>query len=613
MLMTFPAWLVWGLTAVTEAASTPPLPVTLDLEPLRAVVVQHDGRWMPFDTLARDLVTTVTGEAFFEGRDPVLVLLAWTFDPNAWAAAPLIRISNAELRKELQLPPDQQVFSYQQLLDHEPLMSLIDGLSKMEGGGKLDPLQAKASDLSEKLSVLQSVFRRSAIKTVPDPADAAGAWRPIATHQHADGRQTSPVETAWAALEQAFRADDAVAFTGAAGDLIPSLQSMPAAFRPDPGVIATELRYNRLKAFRSAWITMAVGALLAVVAMFVRRRSFDALAMLPLVGGFALLSWGLWMRWHIAGRIPASNMYESLLFLSWGTGAFAILSMLVFRDRMVPMTASAMGALSLMLADCLPMDSFVRPIAPVLLDTVWMSIHVPIIMVSYSVLALAVLIAHVQLFALVLAPRSRQLAAKIDALHYWYVHVGSILLATGIFTGSMWAASSWGRYWGWDPKEVWSLVALLGYLTILHVRAEHVRVPRWGWVFGGALIVVLLIIVAQKFEPLSAAGVGALAAAGLAMGYFVFARGTFHTAVKSIVAFWMIIMTYLGVNYVLGIGLHSYGFGTGAMARYMIWTGLADLVVVAGLGFVRLVQGLISGPGEAEPDSIPLAGSLSGA
>ena len=87
-------------------------------------------------------------------------------------------------------------------------------------------------------------------------------------------------------------------------------------------------------------------------------------------------------------------------------------------------------------------------------------------------------------------------------LQYFYIHVGSILLVAGILTGSMWAASSWGRYWGWDPKEVWSLVAFLAYMAILHARAERLI-------------------------------------------------GNFGVAAWSIAAFQTILMTYLGVNFVL--------------------------------------------------------------
>ncbi len=300
-----------------------------------------------------------------------------------------------------------------------------------------------------------------------------------------------------------------------------------------------------------------------------------------LIAGFVALTYGLSLRWTIAGRIPASNMYESLLFLSWGMGAFAILSMLIIRDRLVPLTASFMGALSLLLADNLPLDSFIRPIAPVLLDTVWMSIHVPIIMVSYSVLALASLIAHAQLVTMAVAPSRQSVSRFIDSLHYWYINVGCILLGAGIVTGSMWAASSWGRYWGWDPKEVWSLVAFLAYVAILHRRLDKERPSAWIYFIGLVLTAVVLFIIATRLKPTSNLGILALTAGAAAVPLFAFARGPFADALKSVLAFWLIIMTYVGVNFVLGMGLHSYAFGTGAVAHYMFLIGGIDLGLIA--------------------------------
>ena len=118
--------------------------------------------------------------------------------------------------------------------------------------------------------------------------------------------------------------------------------------------------------------------------------------------------------------------------------------------------------------------------------------------------------------------------SRMADLLYWYILIGSILLITGIFTGSMWAAESWGRYWGWDPKEVWSLVAFLAYMAILHARADHLI-------------------------------------------------GPFGVAAWSIVAFQTILMTYLGVNFVLASGLHSYGFGESNVLRAMVAVALLEL------------------------------------
>jgi len=383
-------------------------------------------------------------------------------------------------------------------------------------------------------------------------------------------------------MSEAFLNDDASVFSTASARLVSALEKLPAAHRPDPQLIATELHYYRLQPFHKAWIIMTIGVAMAITAMLVRRKWFDIIAIIPLIAGFGIISYGLWLRWQIAGRIPAANMYESLLFLGWGMGAFTILSMIFIRHRIVPVTASVMGALSLILSEYLPMDHYIGPIRPALLDTIWMSIHVPVIMVSYSVLAMACLIAHVQLVVMTANPRRQAISDTIDWLHYWYVHVGAFLLLIGIITGSMWGASSWGRHWGWDPKEVWSLVAFLGYVVILHVRLDRGKMPRWIYAAGALFGVAVFVWVIWKveFESFSLLTLSALAGAGLAMFIFVTTRGRFATALKSVLAFWLIIMTYVGVNYVLGIGLHQYGFGTGAVVHYMFLIGGIDLALI---------------------------------
>ncbi|MFQ5807827.1 MAG: cytochrome c biogenesis protein, partial [Phycisphaerae bacterium] len=570
-----------GLVLTTSQPAAAKLPSSLNLETLRALPLQHDGRWPPLDTVARDTIESVTGSAFYQGRDPVLLLLAWTFDADTWRQQPLITIGNAQLRQELQLSPVKTVFSYAELVSHRPLLTLMDELEGRESDRKLNPLESKVADIRQKLITLQQAFRGRVIRPIPHPESVGGAWRPIPSQVPRHSHETDAVSAAWASLREAFLGDDGPGFAAASERLVTKLEALPAAYRPDPQLIALELRYNRLRPFHTGWKVMVGGAVLAAVAMLIRRKWFDVLAIVALLAGFGILTYGLSLRWQIAGRIPAANMFESLLFLSWGAGAFAILSMLALRNRLVPLTASVMGALALILADCLPLDHYIRPIAPVLLDTIWMSIHVPIIMISYAVLALAVVIAHVQLAVMAAVPKRRDLANVIDGLHYWYVHIGALLLLAGIVTGSIWAASSWGRYWGWDPKEVWSLIAFLGYLIILHVRIERERIPAWAYVVAAMLGVALFALVVPKLAPLTGLKVLAFAGTAVAMIVFVVARGQFATALKSILAFWLIIMTYVGVNFVLGIGLHSYGFGTGAVVRYMFLVGGIDLALIA--------------------------------
>lgn len=587
--------------ALASAGPETKLPAGLDLSRLRSLPAQHDGRYPPLDTVARDLVESVTGDPVYLGRDPMLWLLAWTFDPSTWMREPLMTIRNAELRKELALPADKVVYSYVDLVNHARLRELFEQLAARSGKDKPDPLESKVSDIEEKLVVLQTIFRGRAMNVIPHATDPLGAWTSVAPA--ADGSEPTAVQTAWLSLRTAFLQDQPTEFAAAAQSLMAAVDSLPAAFQPDTAKIEIELHYNAMHPYGLAWKIMLLAAALAAGATLLRRRWLDALAFLAMIAGFGALTYGLALRWQIAGRIPASNLFESLLFLSWGMGAFAIVSMLVFRDRLVPLTASGMGAVALILADCLPMDHFIRPIPPVLLDTIWMSIHVPVIMVSYSVLALAVLIAHVQLVVMAAAPAKAAPARTLDTLHYWYVHVGTILLTIGIITGSMWAASSWGRYWGWDPKEVWSLAALLGYLAVMHVRIDVARTPGWIHALAVLLLIALGIVILPKFAPMTGAKMLALLAAVGGLGVLVLARGSFGTAVKSILCFWLIVMTYVGVNFVLGIGLHSYGFGTGAVARYMFLLGGLDLAFV---GLCTLVYLLRREP-QTAPSSLPAA------
>jgi len=575
MLQLFVATLTLAVAIPSSTADK--LPNSLDLTAIQSLPVQHDGRWPPLDTAARDVVESVTGTQSFGGQDPVLLLLAWTFAPATWQNQPLISVSSAELRGELELSPTKSIFSYTELVNHRPLIAQMMALSRIEKGRKMNPLESKVSDISSKLMLLKQAFSGESIRAIPHPNAVTGAWFAIGDD---DRPEAESVVDAWDALEDAFVSDNAAAFTEASQALAAATAALPAAARPSPKQIATEIRYNRLNPFRSAWIAMAIGTILAAIAMPIRRRWFDATWVLATVVGFGILTYGLSLRWQIAGRIPASNMFESLLFLSWGASAFSILATAILRHRMVVLTSSAVGVIALMLADVLPMDHFVRPIPPVLLDTVWMSIHVPVIMVSYSVLALGAMIAHVQLVLMAAAPRRKGMHYAIDTMHYWYIQIGSLLLLAGIVTGSMWAASSWGRYWGWDPKEVWSLVALLGYLAILHVRIDHEKAWPWMYIAGTILAIALFAIVVPKLAPLTPLKVFALTGTGIAMVIFVGTHGRFATALKSVLCFWLIIMTYIGVNYVLGIGLHSYGFGTGAVVRYMFLTGGIDLALI---------------------------------
>jgi len=456
---------------------------------LRRLAVQHDGRVMPLDTMAREAVWRVTGRAGVVGVDPIDVVLGWRFDPGGWSDRPIVAVP-VGLAAAVGLPAGTRASSFRALADNPGLLALLRQAHDAEAqdrpmGGTL----REAQTVGERLTLMQDYFEGTALRVVP-AADTRGEWAPA----------------------QGLNGPSDLAALAARG---------PAASYASSSAFGWEVAYNAARTSRLSWILLAGALGSSFLAWKTGRRALDLVAALGVIGGFGAMTFGLAARWVAAGRIPASNMYESLLFLGWGVGLFAVIALVFLRSRLVVVNAAAMAALTMALVDLLPMDPFIHPMPPVLSGTPWLAIHVPIIMVSYSVLAIGVLVAHVQIGCVIFAPGRRDLAFRMNDLLYWYIHIGSILLIAGILTGSIWAASSWGRYWGWDPKEVWSLIAFLAYLAILHGRFERLI-------------------------------------------------GTFGVAALSIVAFWTILMTYIGVNYILASGLHSYGFGGSSIVRSIL-------------------------------------------
>ena len=458
---------------------------------LRSLPVQHDGRTMPFDTQAREAIFKVTGKRAWPGIDPVAMAAGWAFDPQGWVDEPVVKIKGTGVPEVAGLPSGTRYASFRKLVESAGLREAVNAArARQETDEKLSPFDKDVQALEERLILLDGIFRGTSILPIP-VADPVGAWQPA----------------------------QGVGSAAALADLGDRVRASSPPNYPSQDKIDLELRYNARRPTRIAWILLVAAAIAAAITQTSDRFRLSWVAALGTLGGFAVITWALAARWQIAGRIPASNMYESMLFLAWGVALFGVISVLA-RQRMLVLNAAATSALATLLLDLLPIDPFIHPMQPVLSGTPWLAIHVPIIMIGYAVLALGLVVAHMQIAFAAFGKGRGTLVEKLYELLYWYMHVGSIFLLAGILTGSVWAASSWGRYWGWDPKEVWSLVAFLAYMAILHARSD------------------LQI-------------------------------GAFGVAIASIAAFWTILMTYLGVNYVLASGLHSYGFGSSSLVRIM--------------------------------------------
>jgi cytochrome c-type biogenesis protein CcsB len=250
---------------------------------------------------------------------------------------------------------------------------------------------------------------------------------------------------------------------------------------------------------------------------------------------FVMHTGALIVRWYISGHAPWSDAYESMIYVAWATMFFG----LAF-GRKSDMTIAATAfvtAMILMIAHWNWMDPAIANLQPVL-DSYWLMIHVAVIVASYGPFTLGMILGIVSLLLMILTTsknKDKMLLniKELTIINEMSLTVGLVMLAIGNFLGGMWANESWGRYWGWDPKETWALISIMIYAFVIHMRL----VP------------------------------------GL--------RGRFGFNLMSIVAFASILMTYFGVNFYLA-GLHSYASGDQIVSVQFIGIAVGLLAI---LGF----------------------------
>jgi len=238
--------------------------------------------------------------------------------------------------------------------------------------------------------------------------------------------------------------------------------------------------------FNLAFGLLIVTEIVYIVSFFLRRRQIETVVVTLLVAGFCSLTVSIGSRWAVAGHPPFTTMYESLVLFAWATSA----AFLVMKWRGVPawLGAPVTALVIVALAYASLLDDTITPLLPALRSN-WLTIHVISYFLAYGVLAISFVASAFLLFSPAKGEgeetdsHDNRRAQQLDSIGYRGVAVGFALLTIGLVTGAVWAARTWGRYWGWDPKETMSLVCWLVYAAYLHVRLVQ------GWKGKRAAIV----------------------------------------------------------------------------------------------------------------------------
>jgi cytochrome c-type biogenesis protein CcsB len=521
----------------------------------KLVIQDAGGRMKPVNTFASELLRKVSKKDTYLDMNADQVLLSMMVNPRAWYFVPFIYIKkdNTRLRDLIGIPHEQKYARFSDLFTEQGVYKLTDEVSKAHKKKIKNKYEESVLNVDGRANLLFGALGGSIFKFFPKQGSENNKWYSFLEVRQAgfpkeDSLYVSNIIPIYSReVVSAARSGDYTT----ANEYLRSMHQFQKKFgsevMPNERKVELELFYNKYDIFKSLFQYYMYASLLmfivVIVYIFKKTNLIRRLIQLSTVIILLLFLYhtaGLGIRWYISGHAPWSNGYESMIYVSWATMLFG-----VWFGRKSPLTLAAttfVTSILLMVAHWNWMDPSIGNLVPVL-DSYWLMVHVAIIVASYGPFTIGMVLGMLALilYGFTTKKNKKKMNLAIDeitTINEMALTIGLVLLTIGNFLGGIWANESWGRYWGWDPKETWALISIMVYSFVLHMRL----VP------------------------------------GLKSKY------TFNMV--SVFAFASILMTYLGVNHLLS-GLHSYAQGESAAVPNQIWGWLIISVILSLLAYFK--------------------------
>ena len=530
------------------------------------LVQDYEGRVVPFHTVADRILRKVHRDDQYDGKNPVQVLMAFhLYGPDVWLDKKIIYVSS-KIRDQL---GTGKYISLNEIEDKTGNFKWYDDYKKAheKKDSRKSEYDKKLLKLGERYRILKEVFAYRRLRIVPIPGDAGGKWVwPFA--QELKEKDQTGNELAAQFLRKSFAVSQGKgSFSEVEQYLVPlktlqweAVESYKKvnlnADLPTKSQVDAEIMYNELKLFSKVQYGYLLVGLILLILFFIRvimtptlktESFFNKISKVffwMTIVVFLAHALGLGARWYITGYVPWSKGYEALVFISWAT---VLIGLFFTKKNPAVLGATALiASLFLLVTELNLLDPEISSIQPVL-KSYWLMIHVAIITASYGALGIGALLGFINILLYLFKTKANKKRLQMNIIEITSVSemvitIGLFMLTIGTFLGGVWANESWGRYWGWDPKETWALVSVLTYAILLHLR----------------------------FIP------------GL--------NGKFAFNLYSLWGFGSIIFTFFGVNFIL-VGLHSYAQGEGvAKMPGWAWT---TIFIFGLLSLASLVKHLI--------------------
>ncbi|WNL27892.1 cytochrome c biogenesis protein CcsA [Arcobacter cryaerophilus gv. pseudocryaerophilus] len=491
------------------------------------VVQSSGGRMKPLATLNREIVQKLSGKSSFMGMDANQIVLGMITRPDIWKDVKIIKINTPKLKKFLGVPESEKYISFSEafgdkndyLLAKESEKALLT--KPIERG----TYEKDIIKVDEKLNIIYSVFNGALLNIFPKVYDEQSVddnfkwYSPIEAMQEFSGQNQAAIGSVVRGL---FNSTMDFDWNSANNyiDMIALYQDKVGTdIKPTASKINAEIVFNKLDIFFNLTLAYVLLGFIMVILAFVvifkpefkpAKTTKIIFAILTIL--FAIQTFGMGYRWYLSGHAPWSDIYETLIYISW-SAIFA--GVIFFRNSLLALgAATIIAGIFMFTAHLTDVDPQITSLVPVL-KSYWLTIHVSILTASYGFFGLSAILGFLTLIMFIFRknrPHLDEIIKHISAINEISLIIGLACITIGNFLGGVWANESWGRYWGWDPKETWAYVSIVVYALVIHLRfVKSLNTP-------------------------------------------------YVLATASLLAFSSIMMTYLGVNFYLS-GMHSYATG----------------------------------------------------
>ncbi|MFD2891469.1 cytochrome c biogenesis protein CcsA [Flavobacterium chuncheonense] len=517
------------------------------------VIQDAGGRMKPVNTFSSELLRKVSKSDTYEGMNADQAFISMTQFPQYWYNLPIIYLKrgNDSIRKIAGIEKTAKYASLVNFFDEKGSYKLSPFLDEAYRAAIPNQFQKDFIEVDKRVNLLYSALSGEIMRVFPLPNDANNKWLSYLEINQPTGTVLDTVKNILPfyldAVNKASQSGDYTLPNSLLKGLKDYQGNYGAKVMPTEQKVKAEITYNKYDIFkRLYYLYMLAGVLMlafAIVQLFTSSKGikYTVNAFYGLIiFFFGLHTLGLMARWYISGHAPWSDAYESMIYVAWATMLFGI----VFgrKSKLTVASTAFVASMILMVAHWNWMDPAISNLQPVL-NSYWLMIHVAVIVASYGPFTLGMILGIVALFLMLFTTEANKERMKLAISELSYINemaltVGLVMLTIGNFLGGQWANESWGRYWGWDPKETWALISIMVYAFVIHARL----VPglRGKWIYN----------------------------------------------VFSVFAFYSILMTYFGVNFYLS-GLHSYASGDKVVTPTFVYVSVISVIILSVLSYFK--------------------------